>query len=170
MKEILIPFVSALATALGGALVAWLARVQSGRLARTLEQTNKIIDVVERWAAGYEALNKVSEENKRHAEKLLFDAIQAVSEDFATDRAAPQQFGRRTSPVRSALMLYIPERPILWIPYILFHTLILFIFYVLVIRLYQGRWGMDDTVAVLIAGMCAAIVRFAGRIMLGTNK
>jgi hypothetical protein len=151
-------------------MVAWfLARVQSGRLARTLEQTNKIIDVVERWAAGYEALNKVSEENKPHAEKLMFDAIQAVREDFASDRAVPQQFGRRTSSVRSALMLYIPERPILCVPYILLNTLTLFIFYVLVARLYQGRWGMEDIVAVLIAGVCAAIVRFAGRIMLGTN-
>ena len=170
MKDILIPLASALATAIGGTLVAWfLARVQSGRLARTLEQTNKIVEVVERWVAGYEALAKVSEEKRQHAEKLMFDAIQSVREDFAADREVPQQFEKKTSSVRRALMLYIPQRPALWIPYLLFHTLILFIVYVVAARILQGRWGTEDFVAVLIAGMCAAIVRFAGRMVLGTD-
>jgi hypothetical protein len=160
MKEILISLATALATAVGGTLVAWLlSRVRSGRLARTLDQATKIIEFVERWSAAYDGLTKLSEANRNDAEKLMLDAMQAVREDLTAERAVLPEFGKTTSSVRSALLLYLPRRPIIWLPYFLFHTLLIFMLYIFVVRTVQGRWGMEDNVALLIAGVCAALVR-----------
>jgi hypothetical protein len=160
MKEILIPLASALATAVGGILVAWLlARVRSGRLVRTLDQTTKIIDFIERWSARQEGLAKLSEANRNEVDKLMLHTMQAVREDFVAERAMPIEFGQSTSSIRSALLLHRPRRAIVWFPHLLFYTLLLFMIYVFVIIVVQGRWNTEDTVALLIAGVFAALLR-----------
>jgi hypothetical protein len=47
MTEIIAPILAALATAIGGTLVAWFsARMRPGRFERTVEQVNKLADYV----------------------------------------------------------------------------------------------------------------------------
>jgi hypothetical protein len=165
MNEILVSLAGALATAIGGTLVAWLlARVRAGRFGRTLDQANKLIDFVERLSTGYDGLAKIPEANRTAVERLLQDAMKAVQEDFSSDRAVLAEFGKNASSVRGALLLYLPSRTIIWLPFLLFHTLLLFMLYVFVVRALQGQWGMEDTLALLIAGLCAALVRFAVRL------
>jgi hypothetical protein len=160
MKEILLSFAGALATAIGGMLIAWLfARVRSGRLARTLDQATKVIDFVERCSAAYEGLVKITEPTKGGVEKLLLDAVHAVQEDFAIERAIVPEFTKTTSSVRSAMLLYHPSRTVMWLPHLIFHTLLLFMLYVFAIRAAQGRWGIEDSVVLLVTGVCAALVR-----------
>jgi hypothetical protein len=92
-------------------IVAWvLSRVRSSRLARTLEQATKIIEFVERWSAGYDGLTKLPEANRNGAENLMLDAMQAVREDLAAERAVLPEFGKTTFSVRSAL-LPLPSPP-----------------------------------------------------------
>lgn len=164
MKEILIPLAGALATAIGATLAAWLfARVRSGRFARTLDQATKIIDFIERWSVGYEKLEKISQENRTDVQNLMLLTMQAVREDFVAEREVLPEFGKTTSSVRRALLLYLPNRTVIWFPYLLFHTLVLFMLYVLVVRAVQGRWGIEDMVVLFIAGACAAL----GRLVVG---
>ena len=160
MKEILFSLASALATAVGATLVAWfLARVSSGRLGRTLDQATKIIDFVERYSAGYDHLAKVSEEKRADVEKLMLDAVQAVREDFAAERTLLPEFRKATFSFRNALMLYIPNRTIGWLPFLVFHTMLFFMLYVVLLRIFQGRWGIGDTVALLVAVVVAVLSR-----------
>ncbi|MBB4362180.1 hypothetical protein GGD65_003205 [Bradyrhizobium sp. CIR18] len=166
MKELLLPLASALATAIGGTLVAWfLARVRAGRFSRTLDQANKVIDLVERYSKGYEGLTRIPEGTRTAAEQLMQDTIRAVQEDFFTDRATLAEFGKTTSSVRDSLLFSIPHRKTMWLPFLLFHTLLLFMFYVIVARALQGQWELGDTLALLIAGVCAVAIRFAVRLV-----
>ena len=72
MGDVLNPLLGALATAFAGILAAWLfARVRSGRLARTLDQTSKLLDFVERYCAAYESLAKVTEAKRDDVESIL---------------------------------------------------------------------------------------------------
>jgi hypothetical protein len=102
---------------------------------------------------------------RNDVEMLMRDAIKAVREDFVAERAVLPEFVKTTSSVRSALLLYVPHRMFIWLPFLVFHTLLLFMLYVLVLRMVQGRWGMEDTLALLIAGVCAALVRLAVRLL-----
>ena len=95
---------------------------QLGRLGRTLDQATKIIDFVERFSAGYDRLAKVSEVKRADVEKLMLDTMQAVREDFAAERAVLPEFGKTTSSFRNALMLYIPNRTIVWLTRIMHHA------------------------------------------------
>jgi hypothetical protein len=56
-------------------------------------------------------------------------------------------------------LLAFPQRSILWLPHILFYTLILFIVWVFAVRMYDGHWGPNDYKAVLIAAAIAAVIR-----------
>jgi hypothetical protein len=162
MRELLIPLASAFATAIGGTLVAWfLARVRSGRLTRTLDQATRLIEFIQRFSTGYDGLAKISEAMRSDAERLLLDTMRAVREDFAAERAVLPEFEKTSSSVRSALLLYVPHRTIIWLLYIPFYTLLLFMLYVCIVRAAQWEWGMGDTVALLIAGVFAALVRLA---------
>jgi hypothetical protein len=168
MKEIFIPLMGALATAIGGTFVAWLlARVESGRLARTIEQATRVIDLVERCSAAFDGLAKIDEAKRNEVEKLMLDAMRAVQEDFSTERSVLPEFEKTTSSVRSILMLYRPQGGVAWLPYLLFHSMILFMLYIIVFRLVEGRWMMQDTLALLIAGVIAALVRLAVHLIPG---
>jgi hypothetical protein len=160
MKEIFIPLMGALATAIGGTFVAWLlARVESGRLARTIEQATRVIDLVERCSAAFDGLAKIDEAKRNEVEKLMLDAMRAVQEDFSTERSVLPEFEKTTSSVRSILMLYRPQGGV--------HSMILFMIYIIVFRLVEGRWMMQDTLALLIAGVIAALVRLAVHLIPG---
>jgi hypothetical protein len=162
MGEILNPLLGALATAIGGTLVAWLlARVRSGRLARTLEQAQKLIDLVEKYCAAYDGLAKINDANRANVEGLLTNVMQAVHQDFEAERNLLPEFERSSSSVHRALLLNLPGRGIAWLPFILFHTLVLFILYVVLIRAIYGGWQPYDIVALLVAGTCAALARLA---------
>jgi hypothetical protein len=166
MREILIPLASAFATAVGGTLVAWfLARVRSDHLARTLDQASKIIGFVGQYAAGYEGLAKIPEEKRTEVETLIRDVMQAVREDFAAERAVLPQFAENTSSIRRVLLLDFPRRRIAWLPFLLFHTFLLFVLYVFFVRVLQGRWEIGDTVAILVSLACAALSRLAVRLL-----
>ena len=165
MNEILLPLASALATAIGGTLVAGLlARVRAGRFSRTLDQTNKVLDLVERYSGGYESLAKIPDAKRAAAERLMQDALNAVQEDFNAERAVLGQFGETTSSVRNALLLSTPRRSIMWLPFLVFHTLLLFMIYVVFVRALQGQWRIEDTMALLITAACAAVVRLGVRL------
>jgi hypothetical protein len=160
MNDIFIQLAGSLAAAVGAISAAWLlARVRAGRLARTLDQVTKIIEFVERWSAGYEALSKLSEAKRHEIELLMFDAIEAVRKDFAAEQLVLAEFSQTPSAVRRALLLHIPNRTVMWLPHILFYTLLLFMLYVLFVNALRKELGMDDIVALLIAAACAAFVR-----------
>jgi hypothetical protein len=162
MTEPIIALASAFATAVGATLVAWfLARVRSGRLTRTLDQTTKVLAFVERWALGYEGLAKLSETTRSDAEKLMHDAMRAIHEDFAAERAVLPEFEKTSSTVRRALLLYLPNRQIVLLLYFLFHTMLLFIFYIFILRIFRGGWQIGDSFALLIAAACAVLIRLA---------
>jgi hypothetical protein len=162
MKEIIIALTGALSTAVGGVLAAWLlARVQSGRLTRTLDQATKVLEFVERYSAVYNGLEKISEGVRPEVEKLLHDTAQAIKEDYAAERASLPEFERSTSSVRAALLLYIPNRTATWVPFLLFHTMVLFMLYVCIVRLVQARWEILDTAVLIVAGIIAALARLA---------
>lgn len=166
MKDVLIPFAGALATAVGGVLVAWvLARVGSGRFARTLDQANKLIDFVERCCAAHDGLAKITGTNRNDVEKPILDAIQAVQQDFAAERAALPEFKHATSSARRAMLLYLPNGTYIWLPFLLFHTLLLFMLYVVVVRTLNREWTLIDVAVLLIAGLCAALARVAVRLI-----
>jgi hypothetical protein len=168
MKEdIFFAFASALGTAVGATLLAWLpAPGRSGRLARTLDQATKVIDFVKQCTAAYDGIAKIAVAKRSDVEKLMLDAIQAVQKDLSAERVVLPEFEKNTSSVRRALLIYLPSGTIIWLPFLLFHTLLLFILYVFVIRVVVqgGQWKWDDTVVVLVAGVCAALVRLAVRL------
>src|SRR5262245_61568634 len=113
MKDIFSPLASALVTAIGGTLVAWLfARIRPGRLARTLDQATKIIEFVGRYAAGHDGLAKIPEARRKDVENLMLDVMQAVRGDYAAERAALPEFEKTTSSIRRTLLLYLPHRAI----------------------------------------------------------
>jgi hypothetical protein len=94
-----------------------LARVRAGRFSRTLDQVNKVLDFVERYSARYETLTKISEPKRAAAEQLMQDAMQAVHDDFCAERATLAEFGKTTSSVRDVLLLSLPHRTIMWLPF-----------------------------------------------------
>jgi hypothetical protein len=163
MGGVLTPLLGALATAFAGILAAWLfARVRSGRLARTLDQTGKLLDFVERYCAAYESLAKVTEAKRADVESILVSAAQAVREDLAAERAALPEFEKRNATRRSALLLRLPDRNLSWLPFIVFHTALLFIFYVAALRTFRHDWSFPgDVYALLIAASCAMLARLA---------
>jgi len=164
MSQILIPFASALATAVAGTVVAWLlARTHTGRLGRTFDQATKIIEFVEHFSAAYENLTKITSTQRNDVEKLMLDAAEAVQKDFAAERAVLGEFGRTTSSIRNILLLRLPNRSIIWAPYVLFYTFLLFVIYlfVVVIVQFEIKQHVEITaiVTLLIAALCAVFIR-----------
>jgi hypothetical protein len=168
MTQTLVALAGALTTAIGTTLIAWLfARVRSGRLGRTLDQATRVIGFVELCSAAYDGLAKVDQAKRNEVEKLMLDAMQAVREDFAAERAMLPVFAETTSSFRKALLLYLPPRAINWLPFLLFHTLLLFILYdvvFIIITALSRQWYPEAAVALPIAVACAVLVRFAVRL------
>ena len=133
-------------------------------MARTLDQATRVVEFVDRYSATYDSLKKISGEKRNYAESLLLEAMQAVREDLAAERAMLPEFEKNISSVRSALLLYFPNRNITWIPYLLFYTMLIFIVYIIIVRLVKGGWTAEDMVAILIAGVCASLVRLVVRL------
>ncbi|WP_130225105.1 hypothetical protein [Bradyrhizobium sp. Leo121] len=94
------------------------------------------------------------------------DATKAVREDFVAERAVLAEFETTALSVRRLLLLNLPQHTFGWLPYLLFHTLLLFILYVFLVRVIQGQWGIDDTVAILVAGWGAGAIRLAVHLVL----
>src|SRR5262245_42785659 len=152
MKEIVITFVGALSTAVAGVLIAWLlARSRSGRLSRTFDQAGKVLDFIERYSAAYGGLEKLPEAIRPNVQKLLHETAQAIQEDFTADRSMLPEFDKTTSSFRKVLLLYVPDRTAIWIPCIVFHTSILFMLYVCIVRFVQASWEMADTTVLIFA-------------------
>jgi hypothetical protein len=131
-----------------------------------MDQAAKVIEFVERWTTGYESLAKIPEEKRDGVEKLMLDTINAVRDDFSEDRQTLTQFEKNVSGFRKAALLYLPSGTIIWFPYFIFHTLQVFIVYLLVVRVVQAvrgeaGWGIDDTAVLLVAVLCAAVARLA---------
>lgn len=160
MSEIINPLLGALATAIGGTLVAWLlARVRPGRLGRTLDQANKLVDFVQRYCTAYDGLAKIGDAKRSDIESLLVEATEAVREDFAAERTVLPKFEKSTGTVRGALLLSLPDRTIGWPPFIIFYTMLLFMLYLVLIREVYGGWQLGDAVALFIAGAGAVLAR-----------
>jgi hypothetical protein len=167
MTEIIAPILAALATAIGGTLVAWFsARMRPGRFERTVEQVNKLADYVTRSSAAIEALAKMSGPNKEGLEKLMGDSVEAIRQDFAAERTALPEFEKNASTVRRAMLLYMPHRWSGWLSFLIFHTMLLFVIYFLILRFARGNWQPMDVVPLLIAVGCAALARLAAELTL----
>jgi hypothetical protein len=172
MTQTLRVLAGALTTAIGITLIAWFfARVRSGRLGRTLDQATKVIGFVELCSAAYDALAKLDEAKRSEVEKLMLDTLQAVREDFAAERAMLPAFAKTASSFRRALFFYLPHRAINWLLLLLFHTLLVFMVYdvILIITsvLLSGGWPPDAGVAAValpVAIAFAVLVRFAVRL------
>ena len=85
--------------------------------------------------------------------------LEGVREDFVDERALLRHFEGGMSRGRAAFLLSSPRRPVLWIPQLLFHTLLLFMFYVIAVRIFEGEWQLADTIAIVAAGALAALLR-----------
>jgi hypothetical protein len=162
MKDILAPFAAALATTVAGMLTYWLG---SERLTRTIDQTNKVMDFITRWFEAYDQLKKVPENRRGDVEKLMLHAMEAVQRVFAAEQVGAQEPEKVISSFRSALLLHSPKYRTLWLPYLVFYTLLLFIIYLVVLRTIemtggQLSWSSEDLVAVAIACLCAVVIRW----------
>jgi hypothetical protein len=166
MNELWQKLAEALMTAVGGTLAAWfLARVQSGRLSRTFEHAKKVNEFVERFSTNFTAVAQLPEPARIEAEKLLLDNVNALRTDLAAEREILEQFQVRTATFRDALFLHLPSRPILILPFLLFHTMLLFVLYVVVYRLVYGGMRTEDGFAIGIAAFLALVIRWIARSM-----
>ena len=157
-QQLLTSLGSALLVAVGGTLAAWyLARVRAGRFGRTLEQSNKLLDFVEHYCKVRDELEKFSVAEKPDMAKLLANAMDAVRDDFVADRATFSDFETDVSTVKAVLLLRIPARPLLWVPQLLFHTLLIFSALIFVLRLMHPPWQIVDALVVGSA-LCIAVV------------
>ncbi|RVH69173.1 hypothetical protein CN198_13990 [Sinorhizobium meliloti] len=160
MTDIFATLLSALATAVGATLAAWLfARVRSGRLARTLDYAPRILDFVGQCSGRLEGLEKIHEASRNDLEKLVLAAVHAVQEDFKIERDLLPEFEKTTGSFRNAFLLSYPRYRILWLPYIVFYTLVIFVIYVIALRVFQRQWSSYDTVLLLAAGLLIILVR-----------
>jgi hypothetical protein len=170
MQEVFVPLLTAVVTAVAGTVGAWiLARVRSGRSARSLEQGTKLIEFLGQYCECYSRLDKLSASARIETEQLLLEIVRGVREDFAAERALLPQFGQGSSSLRHALLLDCPRKPIMWLPRMVFYSLLLFVPYVVVIRATQGRWTWADTFAILLSCLLAASVRLIVRLV-STNE
>jgi hypothetical protein len=111
-------------------------------------------------------LAKVTEAKRDDVESILVSAAQAVREDLTAERAALPEFQKGMATRRSALLLRLPDRNLAWLPFIVFHTALLFIIYVAALRTFRHDWSFPgDIYALLIAGSCAVIARIAAGLM-----
>jgi hypothetical protein len=109
-------------------------------------------------------LQKVPEARRSDVEKLILNALEAAQKEFTAEQAVPPKPGKAISSVRRALLLYSPLRSTIWLPYLLFHTLLLFMLYLIGLRIIEmasgeQAWSMGDAVALLVAGLCAVLIR-----------
>jgi len=157
----LTPLFTALATAVASIIGAWLvARTRSGRLARTLDFSTRILNFVEQSSARYDGLTKVPEEKRTDLEKLISDSVKAVQEDLSVERSLLLEFQQTNHTIHSAFLFRIPTRRILYPLYLLFYTAILFMIYVPVIRYFNDKpWVTGDIVAILVSGVIALLIR-----------
>jgi hypothetical protein len=166
MQEALTPLLSALVTAIAGVIGAWIfARVRSGRSARNLEQGTKILEFIERYCECSAGVEKLSEQAKIETDKLLIEVVKSISEDFTMERSLLPQFEEKSLALRRALLLYFPRRPILWVPHFVFYVLLLFVPFVVAVRVTKGSWDLDDILAILLACLFAGLVRLIVRLV-----
>ncbi|MGO7044067.1 hypothetical protein ACCT07_33160 [Rhizobium johnstonii] len=161
MDNFLTPLFTALATAVASIVGAWLlARTRSGRLARTLDFSTRILNFVEQSSARYDGLTKVPEEKRTDLEKLISESVKAVQEDFSVDRSLLIELQQTNHSIYNAFLLHIPKRALLYPLYLLFYTALLFMIYVPVIRYFNGQpWVIGDIVAILVSGVIALLIR-----------
>ena len=95
----------------------------------TSQTASKICDLVEHYCKIHITLEKIAETHRTEAELLLFDAVRAVREDFATERLLLREFEKNYSFIRRVFLLHPPNRPILRIIYVFFYVLIIFALY-----------------------------------------
>ncbi|MBY3117311.1 hypothetical protein [Rhizobium laguerreae] len=161
MSNFLTPLFTALATAVASIMGAWLlARTRSGRLARTLDFSTRILNFIEQSSARYDGLTKVPEEKRTDLEKLISDSVKAVQEDFSIERSLLLEFQQTNHGIHNAFLFRTPKRTILYPLYLLFYTALLFMVYVPIIRYFNGQpLVTGDVVAVLVSGLIALLIR-----------
>ena len=159
------PFLLALgsvATAIGGTAVAWYsARIRTGRLDHTLENSAKLLDFIERWINISEKLDKTL--SVEEVKELMQSVVRAVTKDFEEERNILPAFRHSTSALRRMLLLSVPLRPILLPLHIIFYSSILFALIIVAIRIHGNEWSFEDSVAIFTCALIAIGTRVAVR-------
>ena len=166
MDEIIKPFLAALVTAVAGTVTAWfLSRARSGRLTRTIEQTGKLLELVERYYRLYDEVEKSNNQASEDTLALLATILAALKEDFKDERGRFGRFRQQESVIGRLMLLYAPKKRAVWALFCLFYFCIVFVVFVLLTRATQhylavGRpWGYDDTIAITAAFVLGLLVR-----------
>lgn len=85
--------------------------------------------------------------------------LRAVREDLEDERKVFPEFKKSTSAAGRLLLFSVPPRRYLWLPQLLFHSLLLFLCGIVVAKILVGGWDFNDTKAVLIFAIVVITVR-----------